>query len=143
MSTVEGGARARAQRIVLLSNGSLMSAAVHRLLGADPGLEICVLAEHDPDIVAKLRDLAPRVIMLDSGNMAATASVITRILHEHPQAKVIALNLDRADIEVYRMKRVVRADAEGLLDAIRGKPTSAKETLPNARKARGRGVAHQ
>lgn len=143
MSIDNAGARLRAKRVVLLSSGSLLAAGVERLLGAECGLDICVVAEHDPEIAAKLRRLAPSVIVVDSGKIATAEGVITRILQEHPQAKVIALNLNRTDIEVYRMERLVQADTQGLLEAIQGKRASAQESFRNIQKKPGRRTTNE
>jgi len=51
------------------------------------------------------------------------------MLAEHPKAKVIALNLNRTGIEVYRVRRVLHTDLNGLLEAIRGRALPPEKRL--------------
>ena len=46
--------------------------------------------------------------------------VITQ-LGQHPKAKVIALNFNQRNSNVYRVRRVVNSNLDGLMDAIRGR----------------------
>ncbi len=108
-------------RIVLLSSRSLLSAGVQSLLQKADSLELCIVPAEDPQAIARIRELSPRVIVLDSDDSSLGQGVITRMLEENPRARVIALNLKRRGIEVYRMKRLVRTDLDGLMGAILGK----------------------
>jgi DNA-binding NarL/FixJ family response regulator len=110
----------KAKRVVLLSNRSLLAAGVQRMLEELEGLDLCVVSVGDPEAPGRVRAVAPSVIVVDSGDASLGHGVITRMLEENPRAKVIALNLRRADMEVYKIKRVQHADLEGLVDAIRG-----------------------
>ena len=108
------------KRVVLLNSRSLLAAGVQSLLQGIDGLELHTVSADDPQATAKIRDLAPGVIVLDSGDVSLGKGVITRMLEEHPKAKVIALSLKREDIGVYRVERVLQTDLSGLLEAIRG-----------------------
>lgn len=122
----------RAKRVALMSNRSLLAAGVQRLLQGMGGLELAVVAADDPEVAHRLKKLAPEVIVLDSGDASIGEGVITRMLGEHPKARVIALNLNRPGIEVYRVQRVLHTDLDGLLEAIQGKGALAKrEFVPN------------
>ena len=110
---------------MLLSNRSLLVAGVQRLLQGMDGLNLSIVAADDADIGAKLRRLAPAVVVLDSGDVSLGDGVITRLLEEHPRARVVALNLNRTAIDVYRVQRVLQTDLRGLLEAIQGPATSA------------------
>lgn len=109
-----------ARQVVLLKSGSLVAAGVHRLLQGVDGVELHVVTADDPEASAKIRDLAPGVIVLDSGDLCLREGVIPRFLGEHPNAEVIALSQNHSDIEVYRIERSLHTDLPGLLEAIRG-----------------------
>ncbi|MBI2304300.1 MAG: hypothetical protein HYU86_06080 [Chloroflexi bacterium] len=115
----------RTKRVVLLTNRSVLVAGVQRLLQGVSDLELTIMADGDPEAVTKLGALAPQVIVLDSGDTSLGEGVITRMLTENPKSKVIALNLNRTGIEVYRVRRVQHTGFDGLLEAIRGKTISA------------------
>jgi DNA-binding NarL/FixJ family response regulator len=112
-------------RVVILNNRSLLAAGVQRLLQSVDGLELAIVAADDPRAAAKLRELAPKVIVLDSGDASLGEGVVTRMLRENPQARVVTLNLNHAGIDVYRMRRVQQTNVDGLLEAIHGKRNRA------------------
>ncbi|MFQ5874115.1 MAG: hypothetical protein ACE5JL_09975 [Dehalococcoidia bacterium] len=129
----------RAKRIVLLSNRSLLAAGVQRLLQDVDGLDLSIVAADQPEATAKIKQLDPHVIILDSGDTSLGQRPIAQMLEEHPRAKVVALNLNRDGIDVYRVKRVLRTTLDGLLEAIQGKgvPDRAKPMQPTrGRRAR-------
>lgn len=111
----------RANRVVLLSNRSLFAAGVQKLLQDVDGLELSVVAAGDPEAAARIRHLAPSVIVLDSGDTSLGHEAIAQLLEEHPRVWVVALDLNRRGIDVYRMKRVLQTNLDGLLEAIQGK----------------------
>lgn len=117
------------KRVALLSNRSLLAAGVQRLLQSMDGLELTMVAADDPEAAAQMRRHAPHVIILDTGDASLGPGAITRMLEEHPKARVIALNLDRTGIEVYQMKRVLQSNLDGLLEAIQGKGAPARRRL--------------
>ena len=114
-----------ATRVAILNSRSLFAAGVQMLLRGVDGLELTIVAADDPEAVTKLKDLAPRVIVLDSGDASLGEGVVTQLLEEHPQARVVTLNLNHAGIDVYRMKRVQQTNVDGLLEAIHGKRNRA------------------
>ncbi|MBI4301356.1 MAG: response regulator transcription factor [Chloroflexi bacterium] len=115
------------KRVVLLSNHSLLAAGVQRLLQGVDSLELSIVAAKDPEAILKLRRLTPEVIVLDSSDPSLGEGVIPRMLEENPHARVVALNLNRSDIEVYRVRHVLHTDLNGLLEAIRGKAVHDNE----------------
>jgi DNA-binding NarL/FixJ family response regulator len=117
----------RAKRVVLLSNRSLLAAGVQRLLECVDSLELSTVATGDPGAIPKLRQLAPEVIVLDSGDPSLGEGAITRLLGQNPRVRVVALNLDRTGIEIYRMHHVVQTDLDGLLEAIQGRRRLARK----------------
>ncbi len=116
-----------AMRVAMFHSRSLLAAGVQSLLQEVAGLELSIVAADDPESGGRLRKLAPNVIVLDSGDASLGGGVIARILEEHPRARVVALSLDHAGIDVYRMRRVQRTNLDGLLEAIQGKRKRARK----------------
>lgn len=114
-----------ARRVVLLSNRSILASGIQRLLEDVEGILFSVMETRDPEWPVKLGQEKPRAIILDSGDASLGEGVITHLLEEHPRAKIIALNLNHTGMDVYRMKRVVPTDLEGLLHAIQGRTAPA------------------
>jgi DNA-binding NarL/FixJ family response regulator len=112
-------------RVAILNSRSLLAAGVQRLLRGADGLKLTIVAADDPEAAAKLKQLAPKVIVLDSGDSSLGEGVVTQMLEEHPKARVVALNLDHAGIDVYRIRRVHQTNVDGLLEAIHGKRKQA------------------
>ncbi|MBI2166239.1 MAG: hypothetical protein HYU29_07565 [Chloroflexi bacterium] len=119
----------RSKRVVLLTNHSLLASGVERLLQAVNGMNLSIVSVRDPEALPGLKRLAPEVIVVDSGDSSIAQGLITEMLREHPRARVVALNLDRKGIEVYRMRRVLQTDLSGLLDAIQGKGQQSTEKV--------------
>ncbi len=118
----------RTKRVVLLSNHSLLAAGVQRLLQGVDSLDLSIVAAEDSEAISRLHQLTPDVIVLDSGDPSLGEGVITHLLGQHPRAKVVAVNLGRRGIEVFRVHRVIETSLDGLLKAIGGKQLSGEES---------------
>ncbi|MBI3979156.1 MAG: response regulator transcription factor [Chloroflexi bacterium] len=86
------------------------------------------MAAGEPDAISTLRRPAPEVIVLDAGDPSLGEGVITHLLDQYPDARVVAVDLNRTEIEVYRVRRVGATDLDGLLQAIRGRRLGRKES---------------
>lgn len=129
------------KRVVLFSNHSLLASGVKQLLQGVGGLELSVVMTSGQEFVPVLKKLAPDVIVLDTGDAFLGEGVITQLLAQHPKAKVIALNVNRAGINVYRLQRVMHADLDGLLMAIQGKAVPVRRG-PVPQRPRREGARH-
>lgn len=105
----------------MLSNHSLLSATIQSLLQNEANFQFYTVATDQPKMSSKIKQRNPHAIIIDSGDTSLGKDVITHLLDQHPKAKVIALNLDRRNINVYGVHRVVNSDLNGLMDAIRGR----------------------
>ncbi len=108
------------RRVVLLSNRSVLAAGVESLLQVEEGIQLTVLATDAPDLETRLRQAAPQVVVVDTGDSVLGARLLARVLEIRPQARVVALDLNQPGIPVYRRERVVATTLAGLLDAIHG-----------------------
>ena len=117
------------KRIVLLSNHSLLVAGVQKLLQDLKDLKVSIVAADAPEAAAKIKRLSPDAIILDSSDASMGKGIVTQLLEEHPKARVIALNLNQTGIEIFRMKRILQTDLDGLLETLRDDHHSASEAL--------------
>ena len=117
-------------QVVLLKNHSLLSASIEKLLQNEVSLELSIVAADDPKATAKIRRRRPQAIIIDSGDASLGEGVIPRLLEEHPQTKVIAVNLNHSGITVYQIRDVLQTDLAGLLEAIQGDGPPAKPIKP-------------
>lgn len=109
------------RRIVLLTNRSLLSASVQSLLQSEANIKLYTASVDGPGMIADIKLRNPHVIIIDSGDTSLGEGAVTQLLGHYPRAKVIALNLNRKEIEVYKVRRVVETDLAGLLKAISGR----------------------
>lgn len=110
------------RRVTLLTNRSLFAAGVEELLLRVDGMTLSVVDATDPGAMTKISALRPHVIVLDTDGAVVGRAAVVQILEMQPQARVVALNLNRAAIDVYRIKRVIPTDLGGLVRAIQGPP---------------------
>lgn len=90
-------------------------------------MELSTVQADAPDWTTQIRDIAPYAIVIDCSDAFLEEGIITRLLEEHPQSRVVALNLRYQGIDVYRRRQVRQTDLPGLLKAILGRE-SAGET---------------
>ncbi|MBI2964671.1 MAG: hypothetical protein HYY34_00545, partial [Chloroflexi bacterium] len=108
------------RRVTLLTNRSLFAAGVEELLLGVEGMTLSVIDATDPCAMKKVTGLKPHVIVLDTDEAPVGRVAVVQILELLPQARVVALSLNNAAIDVYRMKRVTATDLGGLIYAIQG-----------------------
>ncbi len=107
------------KHIFMLSSQLLFSRGVEDLLRQQAGLEI---VGHETDAaraLARIRDLKPDAVILDSKDLASSPStIVALILREAPAAKVIALNLENDRISVYRGEQRTAQSVDDLRQVI-------------------------
>jgi hypothetical protein len=108
------------RRVTLLTNRSLFAAGVQELLLGVDGMTLSVVDAADPSAMRKITSQSPHVIVLDADEAPVWRLAVVRILELQPEARVVALSLNNAAIDVYRLKRVIPTDFDGLVRAIRG-----------------------
>ena len=116
----------RDERVVLLSNHSLLVTSVQKLLQSAEGVELSIIEADDPEVTTKIKQRSPQAIIIDSDDTSLGEGVITRLLEEHPKVKVIAQSWHHVGIKIYQMKHLMRTNLDGLLETIRGKGASVK-----------------
>ena len=128
--------------VVLLCNSSLLSAGVRRLLDGVDDVQLKILSAGEPEWAAKLKELGPRTILVDASDDSLGDKIVTQMLSEHPDARVIAVSLGRSSVDIYRVNRVQKIGAEGLLNAIRESQLSEEASeFPSTERAQAGGGA--
>ena len=118
------------KKVALITNRSLLASGVLRLLRNAEGLEVLPINADDPECDQKIRIFAPSVIILDSGDPRMGQGMAFRLLNRHPEATVAALNLNRTDLQIYRMDRVIDCSPEELLEVLGANALPAPESKP-------------
>jgi DNA-binding NarL/FixJ family response regulator len=108
------------KKVVLLNNRGVLAAGVQQLLRGLEGVDLSVIDLDDRSLAAKIGEKVPDVIVLDTGESAVGQARIVQLLEQQPRAQVVALNVHRSEINVFRVNRIVRTDLEGLATAIGG-----------------------
>ncbi|MBC8280335.1 MAG: hypothetical protein H8E48_06075, partial [Chloroflexi bacterium] len=93
-------------KIVLLNNRSLLASGVLNLLYAMEGVSISVVPSDDKDWAYTVDGMDPEILVLDAGDSALGDNPITQLLDLYPDARVVALSLDRDTISVYQVNKV-------------------------------------
>ncbi len=124
------------KKVALITNRSLLASGILKLLGNVEGLEVLPVNADDPECDQKIKEFAPSVIILDSGDPSMGQAMTCRFLNGHPEATVAALNVNRTDLQLYRMDRVIDCSPEELLEVIGANAQPApKSHLPYSRSA--------
>ncbi len=109
------------RQVLILYHGSLLAQGIESLLRKEKGLDIaCVRVEKEAEDAGYAIGLAPDVIILDACDLKGQARLsILKLLEEHPRAKVICLNPEDGNVEVYYKDHRVATKREELVEAIR------------------------
>lgn len=106
-------------KIVLLNNRSLLASGVLNLLEAMDDVSVSVVPSEDKDWACLVDGMDPDIFVIDAGDSALGNSAVTQLLDRHPDARVLALSLDRDAISVYQVNKVTETTLEGLKEAIK------------------------
>jgi chemotaxis response regulator CheB len=105
--------------VVIVGDGTVLSAGVERLLRASPRIELKAIRRDGAAVFDCIRRAQPQVIVVPSiGASAATQVSIEELLREYPSACVVALRFEQSSIDVYRAERVEYATVTGFISAI-------------------------
>ena len=118
------------KKVALITNRSLLASGVLRLLGNVDGLDVLSINADDPECGQKIKKFAPSVIVIDSGDPSMGQALAFRLLNRHPGATVAALNVNRTDLQIYRMDRVIDCSPEELLEVIGANTQPTPESNP-------------
>ncbi len=107
------------KRVAVLRNENLLMAGVVSVLEAQPQLEVRDINTKSDDLIEQLAAYRPNVVVLEGEDTDLASRVpLESLLQSNPKAIVIALTLKENDIRAYKQQRIVRANAEDLLNII-------------------------
>ncbi len=118
------------KKVALITDRSLLASGVLRLLGNVEGLQVLPVNADDPECDQKIKKFAPSVIIIDSGDTPMGQGMTFRLLNRHPEATVAALNVNRTDLQIYRMDRVIDCSPEEFLEVIGVSAQATPESRP-------------
>lgn len=125
------------KRVVVVV-GSLLASGVASLLRGVPDIELLPVREEGESVYERIRTSEADVIVVEAGRAQNGPPIsIDRLLRDNPRARVIALGLDRLDLDVYRSERVECASVADLLATIQETRT-AEARDPRGPAASGR-----
>lgn len=110
----------RKKRVVFLSNHSVLATGIQKLLQEEEGFELHIILADDPEVKAEITRRRPEIIILDSGDASLGEGVITSLLEENPETRVVAMNVNHNGLKVYQMKQMLKANLDQLLETLRG-----------------------
>ena len=120
-------------RVVIVGDGTVLSAGVERLLRASPRIELKAIRHDGAAVFDCIRQARPQVIVVPSiGPSAATQVGIEELLREYPSACVVALRFEQSSIDVYHAERVEYATVAGFISAIEKAGTERKADAPTS-----------
>lgn len=119
----------RTKRVVLLSCHSLLTAGIQRLLQESGEMELSTVQADAPDWTDQIRGIAPYAVVVDCCDACLKRGIISKLLEEHSQTRIVALRVNDQGIDVYRWKRVLQADFNSLLEAILGKGSGREASI--------------
>ncbi len=114
------------RRVLVLPDDSLLMAGILSILREQPEVELTTVPSAGSDLERYLQDIVPHVVVAARAAMDQDSGMdITRFLREHPGATLVALRLDRSELEVFRTRRVRRATLGELVSIVNGARSKA------------------
>ena len=109
----------KTELVMLVSRRSLMGAGIMHLLEHVADVQVEMATVDDPELAEKMQRFVPNTIVIYAGCGPTEPEIITRFLKQNPQVRVVSLDLQRTDMEVYRMDRLEDTSLNTLLKVIR------------------------
>lgn len=126
----------RAWTIFILYDCPLFARGLERLLEQEGGVKVAgVAAKTTEEGLVQIRALKPDVIIVESGKgMREPCVLVSRLLQEQPEARVVRVSLEDNTAALYTGRRWTANRVEdlikGILDPMVPSPTSCAEEGP-------------
>lgn len=108
----------RACRVFIVASHPLFALGVQSLLSGQSGLAVIGMGEATLDVIDKIHDLKPDVVVLDADSDAQTR-LLPALLRENMGVKFIGLTLEDNRIDIYYQQQFVGTDVSDLVEAVR------------------------
>ena len=117
-------------RVAVANQPRLMRELVLETVKQQPDIEVVAEIANEADILKAVEESQPDFLIVALDESDGCPPICHALLHRHPKMKVLAVAAERnssvffwASFNIHAVR--VEASEEGLLDAIRGKPSPA------------------
>ena len=108
----------RACRVFIVASHPLFAQGVESLLDGQPGLAVVGMGAAELDVLDKIHNLRPDVVILDADS-DAQMTLLPALLRENLGVKFIGLTLEDNRIDIYYQQQFVGTDVADLVEAVR------------------------
>jgi hypothetical protein len=108
----------RVCRVFIVASHPLFAQGVQSLLDGQPGLAVVGMDTADLDVIDKIRQLRPDVVVLDADS-DAQMTLLPTLLRENLGVKLVGLTLEDNRIDIYYQQQFVGTDVADLVEAVR------------------------
>lgn len=106
---------------MVLADDSLFLAGLLSMLRERPEIELIAVQDMDRDLDRRVREIAPHVVVVDRAALDRDGGDrLARVLRGRPRTTLVALRLDRPELEVFQASRVRRATWEEFVRIVSG-----------------------
>lgn len=110
-------------RVFILYGASLFAKGLERLLKENAEVEVVGVGMQGRRALAQIRELQPHVIIVEAEKgMPEPCWLVTRLLQEQPEARVVRVSLEDNTASLYTGRRWVANRVEDLIRGILGPP---------------------
>ena len=116
-----------AVKVLVVDDHDVVREGIRMVLSSDPELEVVGTASSGEEAVDKVRELEPRVVVMDIGMPGLSGFEATRRIREaNPEVQVVALTVHDSEAYVFQMLQagatgyvIKRAPAEDVIHAVK------------------------
>jgi len=105
-------------RVFIAASHPLFAQGVQSLLHGQAGLAVIGMGAAELDVIDKIRDLRPDVVILDADS-DAQMTLLPALLRENLGVKLVGLTLEDNRIDIYYQQQFVGTDVGDLVEAVR------------------------
>ncbi|MBZ0276167.1 MAG: hypothetical protein K8I60_08490 [Anaerolineae bacterium] len=111
-------------QVVILYSQSLFAAGVESRLRSIEGLTVTRVDASDKMVLELINSLIPDVIIIDEQDTALVGEVlIPQVFSQNPSLRLVGLNLNSREINIYRREGRAVLTGDDLAEAIRNQPS--------------------
>lgn len=108
--------------IILWGDDSLLLKAVETLLNTGKGLMVIRFSDRlsDDDLIQNVKEARPDVFIIHEELFIGKSHLVTKFLQDFPRLKIVTLNLDNNQVEIYSGQTLIIQKSSDLLSIILG-----------------------
>jgi len=109
----------RSKRVLILRNNLLMNAGMQSILSKQEELEVIgIQINNDGELFQNIARFKPDVVVLDEDYLTADPVILSKLLQNYPERRVVLMSLHENEIQVYITKKFHIRQIGELLAAI-------------------------